>query len=558
MITQARLQRLDINQGSLSLLDKWSSQSFDTLSSRALLAGLLALLWLIPLLAGPVVQYVYAHDAFIFLDGGWRVLHGQRPQVDFSTNLGPLIFLFTAAGLAIAKHAGYALVVTQALIAAIIAVLAYVVTVRRLPRLAGFMIAGAIVLLALAPYNPGEAEFELTFGMMYNRFGFALIGVLLIEATQGGRRGFNQKRDELLGGAITGFICAFLLFLKITYFLSAVALVIALLPYRRQIRERFVGMIFAALAFSFAILAYLRFNIPALVREFRLSAGGKHMPRLGPLQVGIASFELVILLLVVGFLFSWIFATLNNTRLPLSRPWAILATIFFGFALLITNHQAAGLPLNAVICVLIASEVAISWLGWKSHLSLALPALLVVIGLCAPWIELVAPTLIAYALPTISRINYRGDYAKEMRLNAPAVSDFRSRDITPRFDQADNALPGNYAIFVNQGLALLRDHSSQNEKVVSLEFSNPFSIALERTPPKDGTTCLQYGVTFDDSHKLSPDRLFGDAELVMLPKVFSAPLLSAAIVRNYLKPLHERFGKVAESSQWTLYRRLSK
>ena len=56
---------------------------------------------LLPFWAGPLMQYTYAHDAFIFLDGGWRVLHGQRPQIDFSTNLGPIMFLYTALGIKI-------------------------------------------------------------------------------------------------------------------------------------------------------------------------------------------------------------------------------------------------------------------------------------------------------------------------------------------------------------------------------------------------------------------------------------------------------------------------
>ena len=139
-----------------------------------------------------------------------------------------------------------------------------------------------------------------------------------------------------------------------------------------------------------------------------------------------------------------------------------------------------------------------------------------------PLIALLIPVASAYALPVVEPVMRCENYTSEMRLAAPAVDDFRSRDTTPRYDSDDNAIKGNYAIFVNEGFALLNRYSSSGESVVSLAFSNPFSFSLQRNPPKRGTTCLQYGVTFDHKHKLSPDDLFANADVVMLPRVFRA------------------------------------
>jgi hypothetical protein len=556
MITQTEIGGPALHRAFDYLLRQWQSGPLHRPLERAGFGAFLLSLCLLSVLFGPIVQYEYAHDSFIFLDGGWRVLHGQRPQVDFSTNLGPLIFLFTAAGIAVMKQGGHALVLAQALLGLMVAALVYPLSVRRLPRVPAVALSTVIVLLALAPYNVGEFPFLLTYGMIYNRIGYALLGVLLIEATRAAQPGPSAKRDEFIGGMLTGFICSFLLFLKITFFVFAVILIVALLRYRPQCRQRFAGMAVTSAAFALLMLGYLRFDLPALFHEYLMSAGGKHMARLGPLGVVMANVEPTIVLVVLGCLWGWLVTIVNRDRFPLSRPWAIFISVLVGYGLIITNHQGGGQPLNAFICVLIAGEIAVSaWPGWKP--SFNVPALLLVIGLCAPLIGFAIPTAIAYSLPALEHVIHWAAYSPEMRLAAPAVSDFRSKDTSPRFDRKDDGYQGNYAIFVNDGLALLRKYSPPQESVVSLEFSNPFSFSLQRKPPTGGTTCLQFGVTFDNAHKLSPDQLFGDAQVVMLPKLFSAPLLSDAVARNYVAPLRAKFRKVAESSQWELYRRIT-
>src|SRR5271168_2408422 len=62
--------------------------------------------------AGAAHTKIFRHDIFLLLDGGWRVLNGQRPGVDFSPGTGPLLPLIMAAGLKLAGNSvrgvGYA------------------------------------------------------------------------------------------------------------------------------------------------------------------------------------------------------------------------------------------------------------------------------------------------------------------------------------------------------------------------------------------------------------------------------------------------------------------
>jgi hypothetical protein len=89
---------------------------------------------------------------------------------------------------------------------------------------------------------------------------------------------------------------------------------------------------------------------------------------------------------------------------------------------------------------------------------------------------------------------------------------------------------------------------------MSLDFSNPFSYSLRIKPARGGTTVLQYGTTFDDRHRQSPEELFGFADLVMLPNFYSDGTLAASIPRLYGPYLNSHYKKVAESVNWQLYR----
>src|SRR5438094_500377 len=88
--------------------------------------------------------------------------------------------------------------------------------VVRLWQATGMLCCVLLVLLAMAPYNTGEFPFFLTSGMLYNRVGYALVGIVLVEALLPPREA-HKLRVEWWGGAATGLLLAFLLFFKITY-----------------------------------------------------------------------------------------------------------------------------------------------------------------------------------------------------------------------------------------------------------------------------------------------------------------------------------------------------
>src|SRR5580658_2629081 len=81
----------------LMLLAGW-----DWLARRRLGALFVATLVLtcgLVILAAPHCSHRWIEDAFLLLDGGWRILNGQRPYVDFYSALGPVTYLLVAMGL---------------------------------------------------------------------------------------------------------------------------------------------------------------------------------------------------------------------------------------------------------------------------------------------------------------------------------------------------------------------------------------------------------------------------------------------------------------------------
>ena len=74
--------------------------------------------------------------------------------------------------------------------------------------------------------------------------------------------------------------------------------------------------------------------------------------------------------------------------------------------------------------------------------------------------------------------------------------------------------------YINEGCDLLNQYRQPQDSVAALNFTNPFSFGLKMKPSRGGTTWLQYGNNFDEAGP-SPERIFGDASLVMLPKLFS-------------------------------------
>ncbi|HYL37272.1 MAG TPA: hypothetical protein VEV17_15250 [Bryobacteraceae bacterium] len=498
---------------------------------------------------GAVHTRIFGHDIFTFFDAGWRVLNGQRPDIDFSPSMGPLLCLLTAAGLELARGSVNSIGYTGALVGAIAGLWGYGLVRRRMPALPAVLIALALTLIAVAPFPIGLLPNLLSHAMAYNRYGYALLGVIVVEC-------FRPDDASLPGGISTGVISCALLFLKPSYCLVALGFAAGSLAFARPTRRRVVGMLLGASLAGFAMMAYLRFDFLAAWNDLRMmgqarGAGLSLWNIRWSFLKGLADF----LPLGLLALFASVIRSEKEPIFLAAQPLFVTALFWIGgAALLATNAQPNGYPLNAVLAILLVE------LGRRANSAPAIAprflkaeTILVLLGLSSCILILAGNASgLAYALFDKGRT----PPDSVLRFDAPRLSSLFFYDV-PDGSDADQRSNGRvYVAYVNDGLNLIRRVSPERETIFTLDMVNPFSYGLLRRPPRGGTPTLAFNNTFSDQHKPSPEWLFGSADVVMVPKhPASAETLARAMFRNYLGGIQAGFRLCAESDWWQLYKR---
>src|ERR1017187_786724 len=213
----------------------------------------------------------FAPDGFLVLDGAWRMLNGQRPHLDFSSIIGPAAYLPTVIGFKLASNSAAGFGYGQALVGLVLGVWAYLLGAKlyEVPRV---IYALCVAAIAVSPAQLGLSPFDLTPAGTYNRYTYALLGVLLLECMS------TEVGSELIAGISSGALIAVLAFTKMTGFFVGVALLLALIPQRTQTRRRWFGLAAGAVSVGLCFLGYLRFDLLGVIRDLAITAGAKRVP----------------------------------------------------------------------------------------------------------------------------------------------------------------------------------------------------------------------------------------------------------------------------------------
>ena len=509
----------------------WSYPVLDYGVVRVSFLVTLACLCLVRAYTGLSGIQVYSHDAFGTLDGAWRLLNGQTPHADFYTPLGPLIYLLTAFGLLLSHGGAEGFGYSQGAAGCLLGVWMYCLGGRRLGHLPLIVMCFTVVLLALNPTSVGEPP-PSTSCMAYNRYGYALVALLLVEALAQVKR--VGKGDELRGGISTGAIVATLLFLKISYFIGAVFLFAALIPCRKQTRARWTGLFCGFGVIFLAFFAYLRFQLAPMWNDLQMVAGAKH------LKVNWWIVHNLYLQVIFFGVFVWLATAFFRAghQVPTARTIAIsgVAVCLAGVFLLSTNFQFFDLPLNAIMAILVLKEVSAQPLANGSSV-LKRGGLL----LCGSLLALGSISSDAIGLGFGAYQKYSWAESAHSSFNAPVLAQFRTYE-------------RGYVDLVNDGLTLVNQYRRPDDTIMSLDFSNPFSYALGMKPAPGGAITLHYGVNFSEAHHPAAQQLFGQASLVIIPKEPTDKRLRLGIPLVYGPYLKAHFHLIGESAGWWLYR----
>lgn len=469
-----------------------------------------------------------SHDAFMVLDGAWRMVNGQRPHVDFNSMIGPAAYLPTVAGFALASNTAAGFGYGQALMALILGVWTYALT-RPMSEVPRVLYSLCISAIAISPGQIGLSPFVLTPGMTYNRYSYALLGILLYECLT------SDAATEFLPGFSTGAVIAILAFTKITSFAVGVILLITLLLFTKQSRKRLYGVAGGAVLIGLAFLFYLHFDVISVIRDIALTAAAKHVNVMDLYILSAIGTDAGTALLL-AFAASALLKLDGDPRTARMLRIAGIIVVIASGLMIFGNWQQSDLPLVTLFLLVLSHFVS----SVRSHQNafrgvvLGGAAIFAGVTLFCVGVSLIAGT--AFKIHTVPRM--------------PAFTSPVLHDFVPVGDDV------NYTNYVNDGFNLLSRYRKPGESIMSLDFSNPFSYGLLAPPAPGGSTNLQYRGSFNEVHKVSPEKLFGYADLVMLPKDFSDLTLTRSIPAIYGPYLESHFRMAGESYEWKLYRRI--
>jgi hypothetical protein len=521
---------------------------------RALLVCCLLALCCATFAVGVPRLKVFGHDVFFALEGAWRVFNGQRPTADFYAAKGPVSYLLDAAGLALSHGAAKGLGYTLTMVAVLVSAWSFSTLQRRMEPMPLFLACISLVLLAVAPFPLGERPYQTAFAMTYNRYGYAFTGLVLLECFLPSDE-HGARRKMLWGGLSSGLACALLVFLKLSFGLVALTLVGFSVVLRRREWVRTTGLAVGFALFTVAMLAYLRFDVPALIHEGRLAAAVR-----GSGGVGIAGvlrmcyegrYEIgILLLLVVG---AALLPGITPRRSAVLALVAVAATLA-DTLLRLTNAQASDLPLIAVVALLLLNEVTVLSHRRDARGSTMHIALLLFLGLLSVGLRTGADaTGLAGALADRVLHPKAGYRFKEPHLSALVFFDLK--DPAGEHKTYDNDNGQAYVHYTEEGIDLVRANSRPDESVRSMGNETPFSYALLRPPSRGGANDISYT---DVSRKFVPPpaMVLGDVDLILIPRYLASEREPMNILLSaYDKFLKTKYVRAAESTDWTLLRK---
>lgn len=514
----------------------------------AILASIFAATWF----TGIVPTRLHPYDVVFFADAGWRTLAGQRPHLDYYSPYGDGVQLLLAAGQWLAGGTIDGVGYISACVSLIVGVWAYLLLLRRAAPLPAVIGASMLALLCAAPVSLGYTFTVSSQAMFYNRFAFALLALLVIEAFP---IASGAEKPGAGGAFSTGVVCALLLFLKASYFLVAVVLCVGSFAWNPDLRaRRLLAMAGGFLAGALPFLVYLRFRVDLFYADMQMAGAVRAGPMALFTMASLFTQEILQLfvLLALGFLLGFEYGPGNWRR----WRFAALALVLYGAGVLLmsTNAQPGRLPLNEMLALLFAG--AFLEIAARSATRLP-PPVAVAMAIAAVGISIPYAASDAAALANGMRLKrfYNRAYAHNVAIGG--MTPFVMLDDYNSMASESTINTGAFlAPYLTDGVELLRRHRKPGEIPATFDAYNPFPFLLQIPPPRGGMAAAAANLIFDERHHPSKEDYFGDADIVMYPKHTGLYEGGGAGLRAvYGEVLERQFVPVAESPWWTLYRR---
>jgi len=499
---------------------------------------------------GPI--NVFHNDALLLLDDGWRVLNGQVPHRDFNSPLGPFEFWIVATGMLLSHSNAQGIAIGISAFGLALGVWTWLLCRKRMPILFALLLTAWIVFTATCPTPLGFDPRYLSCAMVYNRQGYALLGIILIECA------FARETSRFMGGFSSGIAFVILVFLKLNFFGVAALLLLVTIPITRVELARAWGFLAGTAGCLLAILLYPRFSFAAFFSDmsFVAHARGSSLNAASLLQGIITCAKSGSVWLVLGMTVAVLILTAPSQR---SRSGMMALALFSlivlasGPLFLATNSLENRCQLASLWMILLLDRLSTLHLRLKEYKV----ATLALIAACLGWI---AAALVPEVSSTLTLLGYQSAAQKSagLRIDAPGMENLRFYDSTVFYDKvkAGDGDGTYYVHCLDDGLALLKSQSKPDESILALGFHNPFSYLLRRKPAEGGSSYLFMNNSISETAMPPVNWVFGNADLMILPAYEGTHRDSDQYIQDHYRAyLLQNFHFVAKSQYWSLYRR---
>ncbi len=499
------------------------------------------------------INYTH-HDLFIPLDAAWRTLQGQWPHSDFYTPIGLAYFWLHGAAAWLWGMDGKVVIRANLLALPFILVPALVLAWRRLDALFAIILVMLLTVLVTAPTfldGPLRIIAELA---DYNRIGAAICAVVSVWV-------FCPRRPPVRWAAfaepvLLGVLMLILLYLKVTFF----ALAVVIVGVGCLIQARFWRQAAGAAAVGVAGVLALEAAHPGLAMSYladirRAGAANTQLIRyFYTLDALSINFEFC---LVIGILACTIFATDRSQRRAAAGILAVAAACV---AVATQNFGGLSAPL-IVLIVLLAQRLAGCFGSGAPLLRPLLQAVGIAVALmaAAPFLlTQIEGTIYQAFMPRSKGAALSRDVSSPLH-DVVWFPDVVNREfIPPVYAIGDAATWDNptlpaftAAAILNDGIGLVQQDGLAQRRIANLSFSNPFPVALKAPSPRGVALWWDQDRTFA-AGKLSAEALLGDADVVMVPKLWWQHYLTTQLFDVASAKLQASFVP-HESHYWTAW-----
>jgi hypothetical protein len=528
---------------------------------------ILASLFFLIVFDGNTYLAVMTNDTFVYFDGIHRLNSGQLPHKDFHTALGSVAYLIPYFGYRLTGGYAGSLELASFLVAAVFTLISIVLLHGRTSVFFGVLTIAFLALLAAVPMNVGTLGNEISHAMFYNRWGWAALVLVLV--TYISPDCYTNGRLAL-EAFLLAFLIIFLLFLKITYFIFALAFLflLALKPERPADRRLAAGAILISLVFWG--LAEWQFSVTRpYLEDLRMA-----MAASGAIRNGLAASLLVNLtelLSVIAVLY--VLASKRELR------WHGLLYVIFVTAagLVILNQNFQPRSVVIILAVLLWSySLASRNKSWKEEPETALST--------TGDKRLIGVLLIVFLAPHILS-DMRGIVTRSVRLYtgqhkgkplmqvaglervyiSETFSDLdkvhEGADPFTVFNEARAALKkqelsqGEYLETINSGVHLLESQNIRSGKIITFDLANPFNFLTRGVPSRGDYSWFHADRSISTNSYKPPEDLFQDVNFIMVPTIPMTYTTTRLLWQLYGEYIERQYVLLARNKYWTLYKR---